>query len=55
MNASKETLFSDKNPKKSLSYLFKAFSEHPRHSVHIFFQLVNKIVKNKPLEKTDIT
>lgn len=55
MNASKESLLSDKNLKKSISYLFKAFSEHPRHSVHIFFQLVNKIVKNKPLEKTDIT
>jgi glycosyltransferase involved in cell wall biosynthesis len=54
MNASKESLLTDKDVKKSIFYLLKAFSDHPRYSFDIFFQIVFQKFKNKQLQKADI-
>tara|TARA_R110002049_G_scaffold306635_1_gene505434 strand:- start:7102 stop:8076 length:975 start_codon:yes stop_codon:yes gene_type:complete len=54
MIISKETLFINKDFKKSLSYMVKAFSEHPKSSFRLFFQVITKKLKNKNLKKSDI-
>lgn len=55
MIISKETLITNKDLKKSLSYMLRAFSEHPKSSFQLFFQIVTKKLKNKNLKKSDIT
>jgi hypothetical protein len=48
-------LLTGKDVKKSIFYLLKAFSEQPRYSFDIFFQIVLQKFKNKQLQKADIT
>ena len=55
MNVSKETFIRDKDVRKSLSFMVKAFSDYPKYSFTIFCQLVSKVLQNKRLHKADIS
>ncbi|MHA8051652.1 glycosyltransferase family 2 protein [Aquirufa sp. ROCK-SH2] len=55
MNVSKETFVRDKDVKKSLSFMLRAFSDYPKYSFTIFCQLICKVLQNKRLHKADIS